>query len=140
MVVVIGFIPDQYGEAALAHGLDEARRRDTGVVVVNSTKGDALIDKRHLEADGKVTLEERLLASGVAHELRQTMERDVAEEILSVATDVDADAIVIGIRHRTTVGKLILGSVAQRVILDAVCPVIAVKPRGRGRVTSLPLR
>ena len=35
MAVVIGFIPDEYGEAALAHGLDEAKRRDTGVVVVN---------------------------------------------------------------------------------------------------------
>jgi nucleotide-binding universal stress UspA family protein len=128
MVVVIGFIPDQYGEAALAHGLDEAQRRQTGVVVVNSTKGDALVDKRYLGADGKVTLEQRLADSGVAHELRQTMGRDIADEILTVATEVDADAIVIGIRHRTPVGKLIMGSVAQRIIIDAACPVIAVKP------------
>ena len=128
MAVVIGFIPDEYGEAALSHGLDEARRRQTGVVVVNSTKGDALVDKRYLGAEGKVTLEERLAESGVAHEVRQTMGRDVADEILSVATDVGADAIVIGIRHRTPVGKLLMGSVAQRIIIDAACPVIAVKP------------
>ena len=36
--------------------------------------------------------------------------------------------IVVGVRHRTPVGKLLLGSVAQRVILDAPCPVLAVKP------------
>ena len=128
MAIVIGFIPDQYGEAALAYGLDEATRRKTGVVVVNTTKGDALVDKRYLGAEGKVTLEQRLADSGVEHEVRQTMGSDIADEILAVAAGVDADAIVIGIRHRSPVGKLIMGSVAQRVIIEAACPVIAVKP------------
>ena len=128
MPVVIGFIPDEYGEAALTAGIEEAQRRRTGVVVVNSTKGDALVDKRYVGAAGMVTLEERLAASGVDHELRQTMGRDVADEILAVAGEINADAIVIGIRHRTPVGKLIMGSVAQRVIIDAACPVVAVKP------------
>ena len=128
MSVVIGFIPDEYGEAALTAGIEEAQRRRTGVVVVNSTKGDALVDKRYVGAAGMVTLEERLAASGVDHEVRQTMGRDVADEILAVAGEINADAIVIGIRHRTPVGKLIMGSVAQRVIIDAACPVVAVKP------------
>ncbi|MEO5662692.1 MAG: universal stress protein [Nocardioides sp.] len=128
MAVVIGFIPDEFGEAALTAGLEEAQRRRTGVVVVNSTRGDSLIDKRYVGAEGMVTLEERLVESGIEHELRQTMGRDIAEEILAVAGEVDADAIVIGIRHRTPVGKLIMGSVAQRIIIDAACPVVAVKP------------
>jgi nucleotide-binding universal stress UspA family protein len=128
MAVVIGFIPDEYGEAALTAGLEEAQRRQTGVVVVNSTRGDALIDKRYVGAEGMVTLEQRLVESGIEHELRQTMGRDIADEILSVATEVSADAIVIGIRHRSPVGKLIMGSVAQRIIIDATCPVVAVKP------------
>ncbi|KRF29425.1 universal stress protein [Nocardioides sp. Soil805] len=128
MAVVIGFIPDEYGEAALAYGLGEAQRRHTGVVIVNSTKGDALVDRRYLGEDDKVTLEEQLAASGVEHELRQTTGKDIADEILAVAKEVIADVIVIGIRHRTPVGKVIMGSVAQRVIIDATCPVIAVKP------------
>ena len=37
------------------------------------------------------------------------------------------DLIVIGLRRRTPIGKLILGSNAQRILLDAPCPVIAVK-------------
>ena len=128
MTVVIGFIPDEYGEAALTAGLEEAQRRQTGVVVVNSTRGDSLIDKRYVGAEGMVTLEERLVESGIEHELRQTMGRDIADEILAVASEVSADAIVIGIRHRSPVGKLIMGSVAQRIIIDAACPVVAVKP------------
>jgi nucleotide-binding universal stress UspA family protein len=128
MAVVIGFVPNEYGEAALVHGLAEAQRRRTGVAVVNSTKGDALVDRRYLGEDGRATLSEQLAASGVEHELRQTTGRDIAEEILAVARELAADAIVIGIRHRTPVGKLIMGSVAQRVIIDAACPVIAVKP------------
>lgn len=128
MAIVIGFIPDQYGEAALLYGLDEAARRRTSVLVVNTTKGDALVDRRYLGDDAKGNLAQRLADSGVEHEVRQTMGRDVAEEILAVAVEVAADAIVIGIRHRSPVGKLIMGSVAQRVLIDAPCPVIAVKP------------
>lgn len=128
MPVVIGYIPDQYGEAALTGGIEEAQRRGTGIVVVNSTRGDALVDTRYLGHKALDSLEERLASSGVDHEVRQTMGRDVAEEIVRVASDVGADAIVIGIRHRSPVGKAIMGSVAQRVIIDATCPVIAVKP------------
>jgi nucleotide-binding universal stress UspA family protein len=52
---------------------------------------------------------------------------DPADDLIQVAKDVDADFIVIGLRRRTPVGKLILGSNAQRILLDAPCPVLAVK-------------
>jgi nucleotide-binding universal stress UspA family protein len=52
---------------------------------------------------------------------------DVADELVNSAQAEDAELIVIGIRRRTPVGKFILGSNAQRVLLDAACPVLAVK-------------
>ena len=128
MTVVVGYIPDQYGEAALTAGIEEAQRRGTGLVVVNATKGDALVDRRYVGEAGLAGLEERLAELDIAHEVRQTMGADVAEEILRVATDTDAAVVVIGLRHRTPVGKMIMGSVAQQVLLDARCPVLAVKP------------
>jgi len=53
--------------------------------------------------------------------------RDAADEVLQAAEDARADLVVIGLRHRSPVGKLLLGSTAQRVLLDARCPVLAVK-------------
>ena len=50
-----------------------------------------------------------------------------AEDLISIAERVAAELIVIGLRRRSPVGKLILGSNAQRILLDAHCPVLAVK-------------
>jgi nucleotide-binding universal stress UspA family protein len=52
---------------------------------------------------------------------------DVADDLIAVAEETSADFIVIGLRRRSPVGKLILGSNAQRILLDAPCPVLAVK-------------
>ncbi|WP_104106106.1 universal stress protein [Nocardioides sp. 616] len=128
MSVVVGYIPNQYGEAALEAALLEAQRRGTSLVVVNATRGDSLVDERYLGEEGRRGLEERLSATPVDVELRQAMGPDVADELLSVVREVGAEALVIGIRHRSQVGKMLMGSVATRLLMEAPCPVVAVKP------------
>jgi nucleotide-binding universal stress UspA family protein len=128
MTVVVGYIPNEYGEAALSAALAEAQRRGTGVIVVNTTKGDSLVDRKYVGESGRSELEQRLAAAPVDVELRQTIGADPADEILEVAREVDAEALVIGIRHRSKVGKLLMGSVATRLLMEAPCPVVAVKP------------
>jgi nucleotide-binding universal stress UspA family protein len=126
--VVVGYIPNEYGEAALTEALAEAQRRGTGVVVVNATRGDSLVDKRYVGDQSRGELEDRLSAAPVDVELRQSVVTDVATEILTVAREVGAEALVIGIRHRSQVGKMLMGSVATRLLMEAPCPVVAVKP------------
>ena len=73
-------------------------------------------------------MEAQLADSGVEHEVRQLVRGfEPAEDLIGIAETADADLIVIGLRRRSPVGKLILGSNAQRILLDAQCPVLAVK-------------
>jgi nucleotide-binding universal stress UspA family protein len=127
--VVLGYVPKPEGEAALAASIAEAVLRRADLVVVNSHRahrGDAEAHER-LRAE----LEEvraRVEKAGVAVDVRQPdTEHEASEDLLTIAEEVGAELVVIGLRRRTPVGKLILGSNAQRVLLDAPCPVLAVK-------------
>jgi nucleotide-binding universal stress UspA family protein len=127
MTVVVGYVPNELGQVAMDAAITEARRRGVRLVVVNTSKGDALVDPRFASEGDLAGLETRLAGLDVAHEIRQSFGGDVADEILDVVGDVDAELLVIGLRHRSPVGKLIMGSVAQRLLLDSPCPVLSVK-------------
>ena len=51
---------------------------------------------------------------------------DPAEELLNVARSVDADRIVIGRRGNNFVARMLMGSVATRVLEHAPCDVLVV--------------
>ncbi len=52
---------------------------------------------------------------------------DPGDDLVNFAKETDADEILIGVKNRTKVGKLLLGSTAQAVILNATCPVVSMK-------------
>ena len=54
-------------------------------------------------------------------------ESAAGESIVEYAIENEIDEIVIGIQRKSKVGKLIFGSTAQHVILEAPCPVLTVK-------------
>ncbi|MGY1624326.1 universal stress protein [Geodermatophilus sp. SYSU D00965] len=126
-VVVVGVVPNPRGRAALEHAVVEAERRAARLVVVNSSRGDALVDEEFLFGDRLRQLHADLTVSGVPFEVRQPVGRDVAEELSAVVTETGAELLVIGLRRRSAVGKLLMGSAAQRILLDVDCPVLAVK-------------
>ena len=126
--VVVGYVPSPEGRAALTRGVQEARFRKARLVVVNTSRGDALVDERYLQEGAVAALQAELAALDVEAELRQTSDgQDVAEDLDRIATEVDAELVVIGLRRRTPVGKLILGSAASRILLTVHQPVLAVK-------------
>ena len=128
--IVVGYVDTPEGQAALDRAIAEAQQRGARLIVINSHRGGASLDRdTALELDETLgSVHSTLHESGVEHEVRQLV-RGVApaEDIIAVAEEVDADLIVIGLRRRTPVGKLIMGSNAQQILLDASCPVLAVK-------------
>ncbi len=126
--VVVGYIPTPAGEAALGQGIVEARRGGHGLLVVNSSPGHVEVDHNVVRGPQLQGLEERLLGTGLPHEVRQPAGgRLPAEEIIRAAEESHAALVVIGVRRRTPVGKLIMSSVAQQVLLEVACPVLAVR-------------
>src|SRR3954469_18972248 len=128
--VVVGYVPKPEGEAAVDQGIAEAKLRGVQLIVVNSHRGGRGDDgslSTPTEQDLSA-LETKLKDSGVTYDVRQLVRGfEPAEDLISIAESSDADLIVIGLRRRTPVGKLTLGSNAQRILLDAPGPVLAVK-------------
>lgn len=125
MTVVVGYLPTDRGRAALGAALDEARRRDTDLVVVQPRphRKEAQQVLADIEAE-----QQKLAQSGVPYQLRELdHDSDPADVILDTARERSADLIVLGIRRRTPVGKVIMASTAQRVLLESSCPVLCVK-------------
>jgi len=128
--VVVGYVAKPEGEAAVEQGIAEARLRNATLIVVNSHRGGREFDDdTSVQSDLDLSaLEAKLEASGLTYEVRQLVRGfEPAEDLIGIAESSDAELIVIGLRRRTPVGKLILGSNAQRILLDAHCPVLAVK-------------
>jgi len=128
--IVVGYVPKPEGKAALTRAAQEAKLRGSRLVVVNSHRGGREFDRDDaIESESQLQeVKSELATHGVEHDVRQLVRgMDPAEDLVNVADEVDAELIVIGLRRRSPVGKLILGSNAQRVLLDAPCPVLAVK-------------
>ena len=130
MSIIVGYIPTREGRAALRAARAEALLRQDKLVVVNSHRGgrdfDAEEAQRFEDELGRV--QHDLDEAGVEHEVRALVRgNEPAEDLVEVAEESEGKLIVIGLRRRTPIGKLILGSNAQRILLEATCPVLAVK-------------
>lgn len=127
-VIVLGYVPGTLGDAALAAAVEECGRRDARLLVINSTRADRTVDVHYAFGPDMERLRTRLKASGVEHEIRQfTSDQLASDDVIDAAEQADAELIVIGVRRRSPVGKVLMGSDAQRILLQAECNVLAVK-------------
>ena len=128
MGIVVGYLATPEGRAALTAAIEEARHRDTAVVVVVSSRPDEPEEQRRALEEELDRVRAQLASAGVEHEVRPRTGGDVADDLIATAEEVGAQLVVLGLRRRSPVGKLILGANAQRVLFDAPCPVLTVKP------------
>jgi nucleotide-binding universal stress UspA family protein len=129
MSIVVGYVPTPAGEAAVRAAIAEAGLRDEELLVVNSAREGSVVETTVAAEEDLDRVLAQATGAGVrAQVVRGTHRDDFTDEILDLAEKHDATLIVIGLRRRSTVGKFIMGSVAQRILLQADHPVLAVKP------------
>ncbi len=128
MKILLAYVPSATSEAALEYAVKEAKVHGASLLVLASEtsgvsrKDEAVTDKRALQA--------RIEEAGVDVEIATVPKRDdPADDILHAVADHQPDLVVMGIRKRTPIGKMITGSTSQRVVLEAPCPVVLVKPK-----------
>ncbi len=130
MTIVVGYVPTREGRAALDRAAQEAQLRRAPLVVVKSASTGREVDASEThQIDAQLaSIAQKLHSEGIEHEVRTLEGRvDPSDNLIAVAEETGASFIVIGLRRRSKVGKLFLGSHAQRILLDAACPVLAVK-------------
>ena len=128
--IVVGYDGSNTGKAALAVAKEQSKAFDAKVFVIESQVGGSDTDVKDIKEgeenlefaesylkEQNIPCETHLLVRGV----------EPGEDIVQFAKDNDADLIIVGVRRRSKVGKLMFGSTAQYVILEAPCPVLTVK-------------
>jgi nucleotide-binding universal stress UspA family protein len=140
--VVVGLDASPLGESAFFTALDEAR--GGSVLVIHVIGGfDPLASLEYAAAKNRLDLEpqKQKLEARVSELLGRatpaqpaSVERHLAVgqppvEILRVARTATADLIVVGTHGRTGVGRLVLGSVAERLVREAGCSVLVVREK-----------
>jgi nucleotide-binding universal stress UspA family protein len=121
MTVLVAYNDSPQGEAAVRAAATEAARRQTDLEVLVLTPQDPAIPVPAALAHLADTL-------AVTPEISYRLEHeDPAEAIIQAAEARDPELVVIGSRKRSPVGKFLLGTTTQRVLLDSPAPVLVVK-------------
>ena len=128
MTIVAGFVNTAEGRAALARATIEARLREAKLVVVHSTRENESAEDTVAYQEALSEIERELEEAAIPHAVHYLARgNSPCEDLIRVATEEGADMIVIGLRRRSPVGKALLGSNAQSILLEADCPVLGVK-------------
>jgi nucleotide-binding universal stress UspA family protein len=128
MTIFAGYAHTSEGEAALDHAIALAHKDGQELLVFDLDSSTAAAD-RTFTPPAESEPARKLVQSGISHRWLARSDRtdDAPDELLDSAQEHSASLIVIGIRSRSRVGKFLLGSNAQRIILGSHVPVLAVK-------------
>jgi nucleotide-binding universal stress UspA family protein len=128
MTILVAYAPRPEGQVALDKGIEIAKRRNEHLLVVNASPGGTREDASFADVQDFERVQKLLADTGLSAEFKQFVRgKSAAEEIEALVDTLPVSLLVIGLRKRTAVGKLIMGSVAQDLLLSVSCPVLAVK-------------
>jgi nucleotide-binding universal stress UspA family protein len=130
MKILVGYDETRVAEAALKLAHKHAKAFDAKIYILNSLEQSPTLKKEDIDkAESKLEkIKTSFEADGIACEANASVSyQSPGEDLVNFAKDNDVEEIILGVRRRSKVGKLMFGSTAQFVILEAPCPVLAVK-------------
>jgi nucleotide-binding universal stress UspA family protein len=128
VTILVAYVPRPEGEAALDKGIELAQRNQERLVVLNVSLNGKEDASTLATVQDEERIEKMLQSSGVDGQFKQFVRgKNALTEIEELVEKLPASLLIIGLRKRTAVGKLILGSVARDILLSVSCPVLAVK-------------
>jgi nucleotide-binding universal stress UspA family protein len=130
MKIMVCYRGKEVEKNLLALAVKHAKAFDGTVLLVTSMRGGEEVGlKEFTRAEGKLEKgKEFFEGHGVKAEIK-LLERGLSpgEDLVKFSKESKVDGLIIGVRSRSKVGKLVFGSTAQFIILEADCPVISVK-------------
>jgi nucleotide-binding universal stress UspA family protein len=130
MKIMVGFDGSKVSEAAVELAAERAQAFGAQIFLVHSMVGGPDVPKRDFE-NSERELEyhknEFKKKEIVCESLLSVRGLEPGEDLTRLAEEHRVDEIIMGVRRRSKVGKLVFGSTAQYVILNAPCPVVTVK-------------
>ena len=130
MTIIVAYVPRPEGQAALDKGIEIATRRNERLVVVNAGPGGSQSQEDSSVMNGYEAerVEANLASLPIEVEFKQFVRgKSAVEEIEDLVEQLQPSLLIIGLRKRSAVGKLLLGSVAQDILMSVPGPVLAVK-------------
>ena len=128
MTILVAYVPRPEGQTAVDKGIEIAKERNEKLIVVNATPGGSGDDPSRADAQDVERIEQLLSVSGITAEFKQFVRgKNAVEELEEMVATHNVSLLVIGLRKRTAVGKLIMGSMAQEILMGIDCPILAVK-------------
>ena len=130
MKILVGYDGSKVAEEAVKLAQKHAHAFKAEIYILTSLMQSPTLKKEDIDrAESKL---EKLRTSFRADDIPCEAQTSVSyqspgEDLVNYAKDNSIDEIIIGIRRRSKVGKLVFGSTAQYVILEAPCPVLTVK-------------
>ncbi|MGE0086332.1 MAG: universal stress protein [Desulfococcaceae bacterium] len=130
MNILVGYDGTNAGKEALNLGIRHIRAFGGRLFIIRSLGSSAAEDMEKIESaqrdlsyaetlcrENRVFCDVRLLIRGL----------EPGEDIVTFANENNIEEIIVGVKRRSRVGKIIFGSTARYVIMEARCPVVTVK-------------
>ena len=131
MTILLAYVSRPEGRAALNKAIEISKERNEPMLIVNASPGGPQEDASLVPAFEVEEIEAELAAKGIQAEFKQYVRgNNAVDEINEMVETRDISLLIIGLRKRTAVGKLLLGSVAQEILMTVSCPVLCVKASG----------